>query len=64
MEKVSTNTGSGSETNAQTINNVVLVHGAFADGSGYKPLYEVLTKQGYQLTVVQNPLTSGLAGFQ
>lgn len=48
--------------NAQTIpagiKNVVLVHGAFADGSGWKNLYEVLTTKGYHVTVVQNPLTS------
>jgi pimeloyl-ACP methyl ester carboxylesterase len=41
-----------------TIKNVVLVHGAFADGSGWKPLYNVLTRQNYHVTVVQNPLTS------
>ncbi|HEX9508833.1 MAG TPA: alpha/beta hydrolase [Puia sp.] len=35
-----------------------MVHGAFADGSGYKGVYENLTKQGYNVTVVQNPLTS------
>src|SRR5450432_1142755 len=40
------------------IKNVVLVHGAFADGSGWKALYSVLTKKGYNVTVVQNPLTS------
>jgi len=40
------------------IKNVVLVHGAFADGSGWKALYAVLTKNGYKVTVVQNPLTS------
>jgi pimeloyl-ACP methyl ester carboxylesterase len=40
------------------IKNIVIVHGAFADGSGYKKLYEILTKKGYQVTVVQNPLTS------
>src|SRR4051794_14620955 len=51
-------TGSVTEANAQTVKNVVLVHGAFADGSGYKGLYEVLTKKGYHVTVVQNPLTS------
>ena len=44
--------------NAQTVKNVVLVHGAFADGSGYKGLYQELTKKGYNVTVVQNPLTS------
>ena len=41
-----------------SIKNVVLVHGAFADGSGCKALYMVLTKKGYHVTVVQNPLTS------
>ena len=40
------------------IKNVVLVHGAFADGSGFKALYKVLTKKGYRVTIVQNPLTS------
>src|SRR6185436_3128865 len=38
--------------------NIVLVHGAFADGSGWKALYNVLTPKGYHVTVVQNPLTS------
>jgi pimeloyl-ACP methyl ester carboxylesterase len=42
----------------QTVKNVVLVHGAFADGSGYKGIYEQLSQQGYHVTVVQNPLTS------
>ena len=41
-----------------TTKNVVLVHGAFADGSGWKALFNVLTKKGYNVTVVQNPLTS------
>ena len=45
-------------TQAQPVKNVVLVHGAFADGSGYKALYTALTKKGYHVTVVQNPLTS------
>lgn len=42
----------------QAVKNVVLVHGAFADGSGYKGVYEALTQQGYNVTIVQNPLTS------
>ncbi|MBN9382170.1 MAG: alpha/beta hydrolase [Chitinophagaceae bacterium] len=46
------------QTKSQTVKNIVLVHGAFADGSGYKGVYEALTKQGYRVTVVQNPLTS------
>src|SRR5689334_4961834 len=40
------------------VKNVVLVHGAFADGSGWKALYQILTQKGYQVTAVQNPLTS------
>lgn len=41
-----------------TVKNIVIVHGAFADGSGYKKLYNILTKKGFNLTIVQNPLTS------
>jgi pimeloyl-ACP methyl ester carboxylesterase len=40
------------------INNVVLVHGAFADASGFKALYWELTRKGFNVSVVQNPLTS------
>ncbi len=38
--------------------NVVLVHGAFADGSGWRGVYDELTSRGYRVTIVQNPLTS------
>ncbi|RZI85044.1 MAG: alpha/beta hydrolase [Rubrivivax sp.] len=38
--------------------NVVLVHGAFADGSGWRGVYKDLTQRGYRVTIVQNPLTS------
>ncbi len=54
----STTSGLAAETNAPAVKNVVLVHGAFADGSGYKGLYRVLTQKGHNVTVVQNPLTS------
>ncbi len=40
------------------VKNVVLVHGAFADGSGWKGIYEILAKSGYNVTIVQNPLSS------
>src|ERR1700755_3628273 len=40
------------------VRNIVLVHGAFADGSGWKGIYEILTKKGYHVTIVQNPLSS------
>lgn len=42
----------------QTVKNVVLVHGAFADGSGWRGVYDELTKRGYRVSIVQNPLTS------
>ena len=42
----------------QGIKNVVLVHGAFADGSGWRNVYDNLTGQGYTVSIVQNPLTS------
>ena len=45
-------------TTDQAINNVVLVHGAFADGSGWRGVYDNLTGRGYRVTIVQNPLTS------
>jgi pimeloyl-ACP methyl ester carboxylesterase len=52
--------GAGGSANAQSpqVKNVVLVHGAFADGSGWRGVYNELTKRGYQVTIVQNPLTS------
>lgn len=40
------------------VENVVLVHGAFADGSGWRSVHDELTARGYHVTVVQNPLTS------
>lgn len=42
----------------QAIRNVVLVHGAFADASGWRGVYDRLTARGYNVTLVQNPLTS------
>ncbi|THD65956.1 alpha/beta hydrolase [Phenylobacterium sp.] len=43
---------------APAIRNVVLVHGGFVDGSGWEGVYNVLSKDGYKVTVVQNPTTS------
>ncbi|MFZ4928103.1 alpha/beta hydrolase [Chryseobacterium sp. Mn2064] len=44
--------------NPAKIKNVVLVHGAFVDGSGWKGVYDILTKRGYDVTIAQIPLTS------
>ena len=40
------------------IRNIVLVHGAWADGSGWKGVYDVLVKDGYNVSIVQEPETS------
>src|SRR6202022_5152966 len=38
--------------------NMVLVHGAWADGSGWKSVYDILVKDGYNVSIVQEPETS------
>src|SRR5579862_4543324 len=40
------------------IKNVVLVHGAFADGSGWQAVAKILEKDGYTVSVAQTPETS------
>ena len=42
----------------QGVRNIVLVHGAWADGSGWKGVYDVLVKDGYNVSIVQEPETS------
>jgi pimeloyl-ACP methyl ester carboxylesterase len=43
---------------AEPVKNIVLVHGAFADGSGWRRVVDILGKDGYAVSVVQEPLTS------
>jgi pimeloyl-ACP methyl ester carboxylesterase len=38
--------------------SVVLVHGAFVDASGWQAVYDILTKDGYEVLIVQNPTIS------
>jgi pimeloyl-ACP methyl ester carboxylesterase len=40
------------------VKNVVLVHGGFVDGSGWQGVYDALKKDGYNVSVVQNPTAS------
>jgi pimeloyl-ACP methyl ester carboxylesterase len=40
------------------VRNVVLVHGGFVDGSGWQGVYDLLKKDGYEVSIVQNPTTS------
>ena len=42
----------------QNVKDVVIVHGAFADGSGWQSVYRILTRQGYSVTIVQDPTIS------
>lgn len=42
------------------VKNIVLVHGAATDGSGWRGVHDILTRDGYRVSVVQQPLT-GLA---
>jgi pimeloyl-ACP methyl ester carboxylesterase len=43
------------------IDNIVLVHGGFVDGAGWRGVYDILKKDGFNVSVVQNP-TISLAG--
>src|SRR5579864_5027527 len=46
------------QTSGTAIKNIVLVHGAWADGSGWKGVYGILVKDGYNVSIVQEPETS------
>ena len=50
--------GAATQSLAAPIKNIVLVHGAWVDGSGWKPVYEILTRDGYNVSMVQLPETS------
>jgi pimeloyl-ACP methyl ester carboxylesterase len=43
---------------SEGVKNVVLVHGGFVDGSGWQGVYDLLKKDGYNVSIVQNPTTS------
>src|SRR5580765_6889488 len=45
-------------TSDAAVKSVVLVHGAFADGSGWKPVADILEHDGYAVFIVQEPETS------
>src|SRR5215467_12440894 len=46
------------ENQEPRVRNIVLVHGAWADGSGWKGVYDILVKDGYNVSIVQEPETS------
>ena len=43
---------------AGAIKNIVLVHGGFVDGSGWEGVHNILTRDGYTVSIVQNPTAS------
>src|SRR5499427_1865208 len=53
-----TNTAASGQNPASRVSNIVLVHGAWADGSGWKGVYDILVKDGYKVSIVQEPETS------
>src|SRR5258708_466735 len=50
--------GAATTALAAPVKCIVLVHGAWVDGSGWKPVYDILVKDGYDVTIVQIPETS------
>ena len=46
------------QTSSTQIHNIVLVHAAWADGSGWKGVYDILTRDGFKVSIVQEPETS------
>lgn len=47
-----------SQAQRPSVKNVVLVHGAWADGSGWRGVYEILVRDGFKVSIVQEPETS------
>jgi pimeloyl-ACP methyl ester carboxylesterase len=47
----------GGAATAAPVKNIVLVHGAWADGSGFRAVYDILTKDGFHVSIVANPDT-------
>jgi pimeloyl-ACP methyl ester carboxylesterase len=45
-------------TSTASVKNVVLVHGGFVDGSGWQGVYDALRKEGYNVSIIQNPTIS------
>jgi pimeloyl-ACP methyl ester carboxylesterase len=46
------------ENEERRVKNIVLVHGAWADGSGWRGVYDILAKDGYSVSMVQEPETT------
>jgi len=53
-----TATAQSAQPPSGAVSNIVLVHGAFVDQTSWKPVADILSKKGYNVTLVENPLTS------
>ena len=53
-----TGTAASAQTPERRVRNIVLVHGSWADGSGWKGVYDILVNDGYNVSIVQEPETS------
>src|SRR5712692_2861967 len=53
-----TGRGLSAQNEEHRVRNIVLVHGAWADGAGWKAVYDILVKHGYNVSIVQEPETS------
>jgi len=49
---------------AEPPKNIVLVHGAWVDASGSTPVHEILTREGFHVTMMQEPETSFHSVFE
>ena len=52
------NAAGAAKAQPEVTKNIVLVHGGFVDGSGWQKVYNILKKDGYNVTIVQNPTIS------
>jgi len=50
--------GSQAQAQQEPVKNIVLVHGAFADGTSWGKVIPILETRGFHVVAVQNPLTS------
>ena len=55
---LASNSNAATPGTPEAVKNVVLVHGGFVDGSGWAKVYNILKKDGYNVSIVQNPTTS------
>ena len=58
QQQSNTTETNGNSNGTKATKAIVLVHGGFVDGSGWQGVYEILKKDGYNVSIVQNPTIS------